>query len=487
MRKTAVTLFLILVIVQFLPAQEFSFKAKKLLTKTPDPCRDIDAAWNGKLWGVFYCVDEGGLNFLRVKKQGKILSTSTVFEGKQEVAYSTYDGIRACWGGNGWGIMVERIRWEDTVAHAEGISDSLVINREGLFGYVENTFCCLDAKGQLLGQPLYLNSRSDGALIWMGDYYLVYYSDKYANSIMCAKVNKQGNLLETPTVVTTLVSGNSISVYDAIATKNGIVVLYYVRNYSTKEDSTTLLTVGLNHQVIGKPLEIKTNRFPLRAVNLLWTGTDYLMSGAIVVPDKSSFNYLAGFGLLNSKGDWILEPDTEGDHKDRKGVPNIGITMGGDWLYHFYDLKHRKSCYTWGKTADGKSERPGSFFFKYGFDFRGKAVNVNNITGLFMVNDVSVNGKRFGKAYYRRFDIKHEGVPAPQFLEGKIHTVGGKKYALLTWRINGCYKITITGPGKTVKLPPYGYRVWPVNSSQASFRFRGKNAAGWLDTTLTVK
>lgn len=487
MRKVSALLFLLIFSCQFLTAKDFTFSGKRTLTKTEDYAEDIHASWDGKYWGLFYCIQEGGLNYLRVKRQGKILNTTPIFEGGMAAGQHTYSNIKSCWGGGGWGLILEKTTWSDTKTDTNAFVQTY--QRDGLVGSSENYFYCLDEQEKPVGEPFYINGRSGGAVIWMGDFYLLYYSEPYANIMKAVKIDLKGNVIGAPSLIMDLGSGNSISVEDAIVTKKGIIVLYHVVNRQTGEQYSALVTVGLNNQTLENPIQLQTTGWPFLGHRILWTGEDYLISGNFRAQE---YQYFGGFGLCDTNGAWKLFPETNGDRTDdRNSFPDIGITLGGEWLYNFYNHKRKDRCYLWGKTQDGKSERGDYEFNKYAVYFSGQAANVSSMTGIFMINDLSIKiGNQWvnkGKAYYRRFDIPHQGIPEPQFLEGKIHTAAGQKYALLSWRINGCDKIVLKGNGKTLTLPAYGWKAWPINKNVVSYRFKAKNAAGWFNKKLTVK
>lgn len=475
MRKHIIPMYVLLVFIgQFMFSQEFSFSKRRSLTQGENYAEDISAAWSGTQWGVFYCVREGGLDFLRLNQKGKILSKSTIFQGKLEVGNYTYDNVISCWGGGGWGITVTRSKWMES-------KDS-----DGLVGENDNLFYCLDDQAQIVGDGLRLNGRMGGAIIWLGDFYLVYYSDPYAWILKVAKVDLNGKPIGSPKTIMTLNVGDSISVEDAIVTQNGIIVLYHVRNYSSGERYSGMVNVDLNNKMIKKPMIFQTVGYPFHAKRIRWTGNNYAITGELI--KASSDQEFAALGVSDVNGKWKQIPKTIADMAEKiYDVLDIGIAFDGNWIYQFYNFERQDRCSLWGRTEDGKYERGEYFFFKYAIYFAGCVVDINNMSGLFLINKQGINNLVAGKAYYQTFDLPHTGKPNPMILEGKMYKIGKKKYAVLVWRIDGANKVVIKGAGKTETMPPAGWLAWPVNKGGVAMRIKAKNSEGSINSKYKIK
>lgn len=478
-RKLIICLILVVFMSQFVGAQGVSLSGKKSLTKGDNMPAMLAAAWTGKEWGVFYSIFQGGAEFLRVKKQGKVLSRTPVFSGAQEVGKSTYDVENAYWSGSTWGIIYTETQWADAV------------NKDGMTGENDSYFLCLDKAAQPLGDPIYLTGGTGGKAVCMGNFFLVFYAGPKSGQISAIKVSLNGSqigesklLLDLGSVIGAL---KLVYVQDVIVTKNGVVVLYFVKHHESDVKYSAILTVDFNNNLIKNPSKFASSGVPFQANRIRWTGKDYALSGWKLYPGSYYDQMIAAVGLAAETGKWMSEPKCNehiGDYRGNMG--DYGIAYNGYWIYHFY--KFGKNYYAWARSNDGKAERDRLSFFSTALSGGGcTTVPITDMTGLFLINAYSVNNKSYYKGFYRRFTMEHSGKPKPVFLEGKIHKVDGKKYAVLAWHINGSDKVIIRGTGHSFTLPSYGWLAREVNNNVIKFTVIARNKNGKFKTVYKVK
>jgi len=480
LRKLILFLILVVFMSQIVFSQGVVLSPKKSLTKGDKMPLRLKAAWTGKEWGVFYSIYKGGVEYLRVKKQGKVLSRTPVFSGNQEAGKSTYEVENAYWSGSTWGITYTETKWADAQ------------NKDSLVGDNDSYFLCLDKEAKPLGDPLYLTGGFAGKAVCLGNFFQVFYAGPKGGQISAIKVSLNGNLIGESKSILDLgsVIGSLKYAYvkDAIVTKDGVVLVYFVKNDESEEKYSAILTVDFNSNVIKNPKILQTSGYPFEANHIRWTGKDYALSGWILYPGSYGYNqFVAAMGLADANGKWKMIPKTNefiGDYRGNMG--DYGIAYNGYWIYHFY--RFGKNYYAWARSDDGKAERDRlSYFSTSGSGGGCSTALVSDMTGLFLINAYSVNNRAAYKGFYRRFTMEHTEKPMPVFLEGKIHNVDGKKYAVLAWHIKGCDKVIIRGTGQRFTLSSYGWLARQVNNSVIPFTVIGRNKSGKFKTVYKVK
>jgi hypothetical protein len=255
--------------------------------------------------------------------------------------------------------------------------------------------------------------------------------------------------------------------------------------------------LGLDNTICDQPKILQPASLPFLAKRILWTGSDYLISGEFFRENKEISSkekqQIAAFGLCDVNGVWKLDPATNINMSDKKNhYIDLGVAYDGEWIYHFYDDEKKDRGFFWGKSEDGVSQRANFPFFTYSLYLEGRAVNISNITGIFLVNSEADRYREYdgsqivGKVFYRRLTFPHKEKPEALYLEGKMETVAGQKYALLSWRIDGVNRITVTAPGRSSKLPASGWIAWPSSGSSLTYTIKAKNKSGWLNTSIKI-